>query len=170
MCWPTAVLLKVKQGCGTYVRDLSTKDAVAPLSLLLKMQKCPDTAERLTEVRRTIEIAIAGLAAERASDDDLAILRAHLVQMRATDDQPEEYAKHDLGFHLALGKATCNPYFNLLIEALAGLLSETIMLTLILPKATEAGINHHQHLLAAIEARDPEAARQAMRGPSGHIE
>jgi len=155
-------LLKVKQGCGTYVRDLSAKDAAAPLGLLLKMRKCPDTAERLTEVRRTIEVDIAGYAAERATQEDVAALEGHLSLMREHASDPESYSEHDLGFHLALAKATQNPYYDLLIQALAALLSETIRLTLIAPEATEAGMRHHTRLLGAIRGRSPDDARQAM--------
>jgi len=156
-------LLRVKQGCGTYVRDLSAKDAAAPLGLLLKMRKCPDTAERLTEVRRTIEVEIAGYAAERKTPEDIAALEEHLALMQAHADDPASYAEHDLAFHLALAKATRNPYYELLIQALGALLSETIHLTLIAPEATQAGTQHHTRLLTAIRQHNADGARQAMR-------
>jgi len=156
-------LLKVKQGCGTYVCDLSAKDAAAPLGLLLKMRKCPDTAEHLTEVRRTIEVDIAGYAAERATQEDIAALEEHLALMQTQTDDPDAYAEHDLAFHMALAKATRNPYYDLLIQALAALLSETIQLTMIAPEATTAGTRHHNRLLAAIKTHSADEARQAMR-------
>jgi DNA-binding FadR family transcriptional regulator len=155
-------LLKVKQGCGTFVCDLNLRDAAAPFELLIKMQKCPDVAAHLTEVRSTIEVEIAGLAAERATAEDQDRLTSALAAMRAHQSEPRCFAEHDLVFHLALASATHNAFYGLLLQAISSLLSEAIVLSLAAPGATEAGLRHHERVLSAIQARDGAAARQAM--------
>ena len=68
----------------------------------------------------------------------------------------------DLNFHRALAEASGNLIFRLILDSLAevGLASRQRTIGRI-GKAT--AIEHHAEVLNAIDARDPDAARQAMR-------
>ena len=103
------------------------------------------------------------MAAQRATSDDLAGLHDTLAQMRATRNDPQSYAEHDLAFHLALASATHNQFYGLLLQTIAQLLSEVIVLSVHAPAATKVGLGHHEHIVQSIEAHDEEGARKAMR-------
>ena len=77
-------LVHVKSGCGTYVRELSHKDAAASFELFLKLKHSAESFERLSEVRRMIEIEAAGLAAKRATAADHTAMEATIERMPRT--------------------------------------------------------------------------------------
>ena len=62
-------LVKVKPGCGTYVEALTPQAALASIELLLRLRHTPELLDNLYEIRRMVEIEMAGLAASRATDD-----------------------------------------------------------------------------------------------------
>jgi len=155
-------LVKVKPGCGTYVCRLSLQDATIPLQLLLKTQDNPRLLEHLFEVRYLLEVEIAGVAAERATTDDIVALEQNLAEMMATQD-PKRFSDLDLKFHLTLAQATHNELFPVLLAPVTGLLAEAIHLSAHGPGALELGPGHHRRIIAAVKARDPRRAREAMR-------
>ncbi|MEU4559684.1 FadR/GntR family transcriptional regulator [Actinoplanes sp. NPDC023936] len=65
----------------------------------------------MLELRRALEVPIAGLAAVRRTDAHLAELRGALFDP-AIDDFDTMMAAH-AAFHRAMAKATCNPLFEL---------------------------------------------------------
>jgi GntR family transcriptional repressor for pyruvate dehydrogenase complex len=69
----------------------------------------------------------------------------------------------DLDFHLALAEAADNPLILSLLDSIVGLLREQRSRIFNVDGGPERGQFHHKRILAAIEQRDPEAARQAMR-------
>lgn len=156
-------LVKVKPGCGTYVQELSVRDAIAPMELFLKLQRAPDSYANLNEVRRTIEVQVAGLAAQRATEHDIARLEDAIERMEQHKDDPKAFSQADLAFHLSLAAATHNDLFPMLLCPIARLLLEAILLSSYGPRATEAGLAHHCEVLEAVRAHDPEKARLAMQ-------
>ncbi len=72
------------------------------------------TAAHLMEVRRHVEIPVAGYAALRRTTEDLDRLRGLLARMEETDTTA--WAAMDTLFHLALAEAAQNPVFRRVIE------------------------------------------------------
>lgn len=120
----------------------------------------------LIEVRRGIEIECAMLAAERATQSDLDALQACLLKMQASLKQHEEFAEHDVQFHLLIASAARNPMMYYLIESLREALRANVL----------RGLRHrfsdedyaqvqlrHEDILQALIAHDPQQARQAMQ-------
>jgi GntR family transcriptional repressor for pyruvate dehydrogenase complex len=60
------------------------------------------------EARQSLEMAIAGLAAERATSDHLANLSEEIAGMYASLDDPEQFLVHDMRFHQAVAAASGN--------------------------------------------------------------
>jgi len=156
-------LLKVKPGLGTYVCDMSAHDASAPLSLMLKLGRKPHLTRDLTEVRRMIEIEGAGLAAVRATDDDIAALEETIEAMDRAQHDAQAYTDHDLAFHLLLAKATHNSVVPRLLAPITDLLSGLILLSLQTNRSPQVGLFHHRRIIDCVRQRDTEAARLAMR-------
>jgi GntR family transcriptional repressor for pyruvate dehydrogenase complex len=122
------------------------------------------------ELRRILEIAAAGLAAERARPAHLTRLadafdRMAAAARRALEDPAAEdlYHEADIAFHRAVVGATGNralgalsaPIHRALIAARRPLARPELRLERSLPE--------HSRILAAVAQGDPDAAREAMR-------
>jgi GntR family transcriptional repressor for pyruvate dehydrogenase complex len=156
-------LVRVKPGCGSYIEALTPDAALASIELLLRLRQTPQLLDNLYEIRRMVEIEIAGLAAERATSQDLAALEAALEGMAAARGRPELFTEHDLAFHSALAKATHNDLFSTLLSPIANLWLELILISYHAPGAAQQGIDHHRAILSALRGRNRERARDAMR-------
>lgn len=155
-------LVGIKPGCGCYVQNLSPSAACAPISLFLKLRRSPTWFQDLYEVRRMIEVEAAGLAAERATPEDVRLLESTILGMSEHTDDPKTYTRHDLAFHLGVAEATHNELVRVLLGPITERLEEVILLSCHAPGAAEAGLNHHRQILAAVRAGQPEEARLAM--------
>lgn len=156
-------LIVVKTGCGTYVQEPSAKNAAASIERLLKLRQTSEPFTHIHEVRRMIEVETAGLAAERATDEDIAGLQSTIEGMSASQTDPDTYIKYDQAFHEGLAEATHNSLFNVLLSPISDLLHQVILMSVQAPGALDAGLAHHRNILERVQQRDPEAARQAMR-------
>ena len=119
----------------------------------------------LSEMRLALEPEAAALAAMRRTNDELETIFHRFDRMAAPEISREEFAMADLDFHLAIVVAAHNPFLRsaaALVEvALIGLLKVS-------SPAEDAGrlassVDDHRRIADAIAARDPEAAREAMR-------
>lgn len=155
-------LVQVKAGCGTYVRKPSPDDAAASIELLLKLQKCPDFFDNLYEIRHTIEVEIAGMAAERAREEDYVAMEDAIDGMATHIDDLEQFVQCGLAFRSALAEATQNDLFCVLLGATKDLWFKGERLAYQSPGAAEGGLAHCRQVLKSVKARDPEKARQAM--------
>ncbi len=104
-----------RQGSGVYVSENAryrafqvTREELSELSDVIK----------LLEMRLAIETEMAGLAAARRTQNDIAAMRAALRQMREVSDDPAASAAADTQFHLAIAHATQNDYYARFIEFL----------------------------------------------------
>ncbi len=128
----------------------------------------PDAAGRLRqslEVRLAVEPEIAALAAERASAAQVRELRKVHTRLMEAADLPTA-VEADIDFHRALAGSTGNGIFALILETLSDLGRESRMATISQAGVQRARIHHHA-ILTAVEARDADRARAAMRN---HIE
>ena len=80
------------------------------------------TTEKMFEARRLVEVAVAGLAAEHATDEHLRIMSEEVTETYAALDNPQEYLIHDFGFHRAVGAASGNPILAAIMEMIAEVL------------------------------------------------
>lgn len=161
-------VVKVKAGCGTYVQALSPSDAVSSLHLMLKLRQNHDSMDDLYEIRRMIEVEIAGIAAQRATPEDLAALDATIEGMAASTGDLAEVTRHDMAFHSRLASATHNELFCVLLNPISNLWLDAIMTSLQAPRAAEDGLRYHQSILARVSEGDSSGARQAMRDHIDH--
>jgi GntR family transcriptional repressor for pyruvate dehydrogenase complex len=83
--------------------------------------------------------------------------------MDAHKHDPDVYIEYDHAFHGGLAEATHNSLFGMLLSPISDLLHQVILVSVQAPGALDAGLTHHQNILAQLRKRDPQAARQAMR-------
>lgn len=115
-----------------------------------------------TEVRLAIEPVAASLAATRASQADLRAIRKALETMAAEAHHHDLALLADIDFHVAILKASGNPFLIQLKELIHTALTISIGLTNRIAGHT-ADIGDHAAVLTAIEQGDSAAAEKAMR-------
>jgi GntR family transcriptional repressor for pyruvate dehydrogenase complex len=117
----------------------------------------------LAELRLVLEPEIAGLAASRIEGQLLATMRDTVAIMERNLHDREAYIEADLDFHLALAEAAGNPLILSLLDSIVGLLREQRSRIFEVEGGPERGQYHHKRILAAVEKRNSETARDAMR-------
>lgn len=152
-------MLEVQHGNGIKVVDRLHRPLSDSLSLII-----PHVADRLSqlnEARLSIEPDAAAYAAERATKAQLSELRRIHAGLEQAPDN-EAAIQFDLAFHHAIAAASGNLIYQLVLDSL-GELGLTSRLRTIGRVGKFTGIEHHEAILQAIERRDSEAAREAMR-------
>jgi DNA-binding FadR family transcriptional regulator len=152
-------LVQVRQGDGTYVTGRLANNE----SLSLRFQRAQ--LHEIYDVREALDLQAARLAAERRTDEDLAVLR-QLLAMRATAQRARDaraFADADVAFHSQIVAATQN---DMLID-LYRVLGETLHQTLFVHKQESAfddvdTSTEHESILQAIADQDPARAVAAV--------
>lgn len=152
-------VLAVRQGSGNYLSEAAREILRVPPGILVPLPGL--TQAELFEVRRAMEGEAAAAAAERASPQDLAAMRAELEGMRATKHDRAAYGKHDLAFHEAIAASSGNRYFMWFLS-LANKLLYQAFLSRPMRRSMEDSVREHANILGAIEARNPALAREEL--------
>lgn len=123
--------------------------------------------EQVLDVRCSIEVRAAELAAEMCTEKDVAELRTAVSGMsQALKKNPDRWVQNDIRFHQIISGATGNPLFKFLVSTLrdcmessirAGLESRTTRAQLVRIVGT------HSALVDAIESRQATRAGYIMR-------
>ena len=116
----------------------------------------------LVEARKLIETELAGLAAERATADDLKEIGVQLDRMERPSHIQGEFLQADIEFHLAIGRAAHNSILMNALNLIRNLLQEWISSTLQVPGVPDKALEHHNAIFLAIAKKNPSAARAAM--------
>lgn len=154
-------LVEVRSGSGSVVARVEAP-AVAE-TIRLYIQGASIGHDLVDELRRIVEVQAAGLAAERATEADLAELSARLQAMAGVIDEPRERAVQDVEFHRGVAHATRNPLLVVLLDAIVEPLLAIREGTLGLPGRAQRALDAHARILERIAERDGDGAREAMR-------
>jgi GntR family transcriptional repressor for pyruvate dehydrogenase complex len=156
-----------RQGSGSYVKRRPDNAVLrfVPVGSIADIQRC-------FEFRVALEGAAAALAAERRDEEDLRAIKAALDELDDCIRTGRLGVEADERFHLAVAEATHN-HFHIAVQRslqphIAFGMNLARNLSLLRP-ATRLQIVQDEHvaIVAAIERRDPAAARAAMET---HIE
>jgi DNA-binding FadR family transcriptional regulator len=158
-------LLGARPKQGTFVRpeeawNLFDTDV---LRWLLERKSSLLLLRQFNELRDAVEPAASALAAVSATDEQKAAIAAGLERMRAADIGDDDALDADIAFHVAVLRASNNPFFIQFREVVATALRTSIRFTNRLA-GRSASIPDHAAVLEAIVAGDAERARQAMAG------
>ncbi|MFF5228548.1 FadR/GntR family transcriptional regulator [Dactylosporangium sp. NPDC000521] len=150
-------ILESRHGAGTFVAGLSTAALLEPMRFVMALNE--RTVEELFEARLLLEPALAALAARRATDEQVAAMRAAI----GGGDQVEA----DVLLHRLIAGASGNALLAAMLESLSGLGRSSRSMTSGRPGMSERTAEDHEAIVAAVEQRDPDAARRAM---AAHLE
>lgn len=157
-------LLEVTPGrSGTIVRLPTAETMSEMMALFLRGDARTLDYENLIEVRRVLEVAIAGFAAQRRTSEDLQEMAHILEETLKVGDNRDRYVKWDLAFHQALAQATHNRLFPLLLESVNELMIEVRQLAFRTLGAPARSYHYHKAIFDQVQAGDVEGAREAMR-------
>jgi GntR family transcriptional repressor for pyruvate dehydrogenase complex len=168
-------LATVKHGSATTVNPREDWDLFDPdvIAASLAGTAAVELLSEYLECRRIVEIDAAGLAAERATPETVALLAERLgdieaaLSVKPARDQEAAFHAADVAFHTALVEATGNLALLALVRRVdAALLAARYPLARPAYRRTRA-LPEHEAILAAVRAGDGEAARAAMRA---HLE
>ena len=157
-------LVVSRQGSGVFV---APPPAHQPLAFDPAVLGSVRSVVHVVEVRRVLEAEIAALAAERATRAQVAAMRRALKAIDVAAAAGHDGVAEDLAFHRAIGEATGNPQFRLLLGFLEQYLREGMRIT----RGNEARRRdfmeavrlEHAAIIEAIAARDPVVARHRAR-------
>jgi GntR family transcriptional regulator, transcriptional repressor for pyruvate dehydrogenase complex len=120
----TAGILDISNGRPPRVGRLTNQPIAQFLHHALHTEQA--SAADALDVRSALEVRAAELAAANRADVDAAALQREAAIMLASTTQRRRFINADIRFHEALGRATGNPLFALLISALREALDVTI--------------------------------------------
>lgn len=157
-------LVEVLPGSGTYVKEMSSESASKPIERYLRVKDKLGSYSDLHDVRRALEVDIAGLAAERATEEDIKKLEESFEEQMKCVENPDLFTKADLDFHAAIASATQNELYNILLAPISDLMLEFRLVAYDTdPKASiEGALVHHENLIKKIKNHDHKGAREAM--------
>jgi len=162
-------LLEVKSGSG--VRIVAVDGATVRESMRHFVHGSSLDYPKVDEVRRVLEVAAAGLAAERVTEDDIARIDETIVLLENECHDLEKSVQHDLAFHRSLATATHNELFLVLHDSMGEMLLEVRRRNLSRgPTERRLVVDMHRRIRDAVAAHDPEAAKQAMREHLEHVQ
>lgn len=153
-------VLVIRHGAGTFVADgplVLDSEQFHFLSALHGF-----SGREMFEARRVLESWVAGMAAERATGDDIAELWGAVSGMTASIDNPLRFLDYDLIFHRAVAQASGNPILASIVEMVSRRFFDARRD--ILPARRNLGplTDQHRRIYQAIRERNSGAAAQAM--------
>lgn len=133
---------------GTYVSDISIKDI-----------------NDVYEIRTSLDMLAAGLAAERISDEELEELQRLLIQVgRAIEDNDmNKVLEADIAFHDVLYKASRNERLRNIINNLREQITVIRGVSMRYPGRLKDTQEEHRALVECIAARDVEKSQEMAR-------
>jgi len=161
-------VIEIRQGTGAYVTQLDTAQLVQHLDFVFSLNDA--AIIDLFDARKIVEAGIAELAAQHITDEDIALLEACLQKSVDSAHDPELFLFADLELHVLIATIASNPILMRFIESIHQLGLASRRRTGRLSGVIEQSMSDHHHIVEALKARDPRAAREAMLAHLGNVE
>lgn len=138
------------------------------LSWLLERKFSLELLRHFNQLRVAIEPEAAALAAQFGGPEDLAGISAGLGRMAAAELGNDDTLEADIAFHVSILHASKNPFYAQFRGVVGTALRTSIRFTNRI-RDRSASLADHAAVHDAIVARDPDAARNAMRSLIGDV-
>ena len=153
-------VVKTRQGGGAYISSLDAADLLGPLQLLITLNA--QKFNSLYQSRFLIDGGIARMAAERLSAAEIDRLTRWSRSRGKLVADPIGFRVSDLEFHRTITEATGNPFLVRVSHSLYVLGMEYRRIASETAGRAQAVAGRSQAIVAALTARDPDAAQRAM--------
>ncbi len=158
-------VLETRHGSGTQVSDTSVNVLRTSFQFMLLLDR--PSMEDLYETRELLEVHLAGRAAERRTDADLAEIDAAmrgLVEARGAGAGPDRAAwvSANVRFHEAVARAAHCPVLERFMSCIHDGIAATVEATAPGERDWRENLAVHAGVADAIRRRNPADARRAM--------
>ncbi len=166
-------LLATRAGAGIYVADVLGNAFSPALTRLFASHE--DALFDYIAFRRDMEGLAAARAATHGSDTDLALVDTIFRKMEAAHDKrdPTDEAALDADFHMAIVEASHNVIMLHMMRSMMDLLREGVFYNrsvMFRQRTTrDTLLDQHRTINLALQARDPEAAKQAIEAHLNYV-
>lgn len=123
----------------------------------------PSAVGELYVMRETLDAAAAALAAQHATETEIAAMEAQVARDREIEGRPDHLAASNRAFHDAIYRAAHNRFLVKSSDALAEALALLGPTTLSAKGRAHQSVDEHAEIVAAIKRRDASGADQAAR-------
>ncbi len=150
-------VLSVRHGDGAILVRRPTEER-AIRALREHADRIPD----VIEAREALEVKLAGLAAARRTDAEMAAIDAAIATMEAEVEAGERGVVGDEMFHEAITAAAHSSLLAKLMHEISGLIRETRIESLSQENRPRASLEGHRKIADAVRKQDPREASRAM--------
>ncbi|WP_058911311.1 FadR/GntR family transcriptional regulator [Entomohabitans teleogrylli] len=158
-------VLEIKSGKVPRVKSFDASVLQVVFGFALSTEQV--TATQILSVRRWLELGVVEAAVRNGSEEDFARLRHEMAQIRHHFAEPRHFVEHDMRFHILLARASGNPVFVILLQALHSQLRQSISEGLAAQSTAfeyeKRILELHQRICDAVCQRDSAAATAAMQ-------
>jgi GntR family transcriptional repressor for pyruvate dehydrogenase complex len=153
-------VLVTRHGAGTFVANGPPVLDSEPLGFLAALHGF--SRREMFEARRTLEVGVAGLSAERATGEQLAAISEEVTGMFASLGDAQEFLVHDIRFHRAVAAASGNPILASIVEMVSAIFYEQRRQTANEARDRRPAATMHRRIYQAIREHDRAAAERVM--------
>ena len=162
----TAGLVEVRTGDGTYVRSVASEGFRFPWAEPATGDDPGPGVREQFEARKLVEPQLAAMAAEGATDEEIAALEAAVDRADHLFAAGEPADDDDYAFHVGLAEASRNSVLAAFVRQLWDLRRTEMWRILrgrvVKPQHRQQVIADRRAVVAALRARDGKAARRAI--------
>lgn len=155
-------LLETRPGVGTIISQISSNQVSGSLQFVLNRMGGVNL-EQLNQVRQILEVEIARLAAEKATEQDVQKLTVIYNSHVAARFAPEALVDGDYDFHRTLAEMTRNPVLTILLDTINDMMHDVRKRLTDSDELPDVVINGHAKILQKIAGKDPEGSSKAMQ-------
>lgn len=161
-----AGIIQTRYGDGVYVKSNDFPLEANPLFSRLLNQY---TLEEMIEMRKVIETAVIGLAARRATDEDIETLQGIHDKSVKYINNMSKFIECDFAFHSAIAEIARNSMLFKSIETMRDMMGEFNRELLGSRTYRTDVTGHHAVICGALARRDAVAAVEAMDVHLGNV-
>ncbi|MET4634241.1 FadR/GntR family transcriptional regulator [Kaistia defluvii] len=160
-------ILEISHGARTRVRS----NEVGPVAVGFAMARAVNSydIESVHAARLLVDRQVVADAARNIDDAGVAVLEALLEAQTETLDDPVRFLISDREFHVALYQASGNPLLADISTDLYAYMMQYRREAMASPGAIATSYADHVAIVAAVKARDPDAAAEAFAAHTGRI-
>ncbi|TPJ35352.1 transcriptional regulator NanR [Mesorhizobium sp. B2-5-13] len=157
-------LVAISHGERAKVLQLTAKSIIKQVDGAAKiiLSSSRDTLEHLKTARIFFERGMVREAAEKATSEDVQLLKATVAEQRAARGDSEAFISADMKFHTQIASISGNPIYVAVSEATLGWLKEYHTEMLIWTGKEKYTLTEHEEIIDRIEHRDADGAEKAM--------
>jgi GntR family transcriptional regulator, transcriptional repressor for pyruvate dehydrogenase complex len=150
-------VLSVRHGDGAIlIRRPAEERAIKAL------REHADRIPDIIEAREALEVKLAGLAAARRTDAEMAAIDAAIAKMESEIEVGERGVTGDEMFHEAMTTAAHSSLLAKLMHEISGLIKETRIESLSQEDRPRASLEGHKRIADAVRKQDVQQAERAM--------